>query len=94
MKASGETVITGDRYAPGFVQEQCRAHGISYQFSDRDRSQLYLGFLPLVNAQQVRLRVDTQLAELIEEQSSAVGGSNQALALDHARVWVALQIAE
>ena len=55
IKASGAVEVEGDRYAPGFVQEQCRANGITYRFSERDRSQLYLELLPLVNAQQVRL---------------------------------------
>jgi hypothetical protein len=45
----------GDKYAPGFVAEQFRSHGLWYRFSDLDRSQLYLNALPLVNAGQVRL---------------------------------------
>jgi hypothetical protein len=64
IKSSGQTEAEGDRYAPGFVDEQCRAHGITYRFSERDRSQLYLELLPLVNAQQVRL---LDLPDLLRE---------------------------
>lgn len=46
---------TGDRYAPGFVNEGFRLNQIHYRSSERDRSALYLELLPLVNAQQVLL---------------------------------------
>ena len=46
---------TGDRYAPGFVNEGFRQNQIHYRQSERDRSALYLELLPLVNAQQVLL---------------------------------------
>ena len=46
---------TGDRYAPGFVNEGFRLNQIHYRQSERDRSALYLELLPLVNAQQVLL---------------------------------------
>lgn len=58
------SVVTGDRYAPGFVSEQFSAHGITYRYSDLDRSSLYLGLLPMVNAQQVRL---LDLPDLLRE---------------------------
>lgn len=64
MKASGESDAEGDRYAPGFVLEQARAHGITYRFSEWDRSRLYLELLPLVNAGQVRL---LDVPELLRE---------------------------
>jgi len=41
---------TGDRYAPGFVNEGFGAHGITYRPSEQDRSALYLELLPIVNA--------------------------------------------
>lgn len=46
---------TGDRYAPGFVNEGFRQNQIHYRQSERDRSAIYLELLPLVNAQQVLL---------------------------------------
>lgn len=54
-KVYGLHVTTGDRYAPGFVLEGFRAHGITYAPSTQDRSTLYLELLPLVNAGRVRL---------------------------------------
>lgn len=47
--------VLGDRYAGEFPAEQFRTHGIRYQTCDRDRSALYLGLLPLVQAERVLL---------------------------------------
>jgi hypothetical protein len=52
---------TGDRYAPGFVAEGFRAHGIKYQPSEQDRSGLYLELLPAVNAGRAVLLDDADL---------------------------------
>ncbi|HYN08040.1 MAG TPA: hypothetical protein VES67_11670 [Vicinamibacterales bacterium] len=53
--------VEGDKYAPGFVSEGFRSNGIDYRHSERDRSQIYLDFLPLVNAGQVVLLQDGEL---------------------------------
>lgn len=42
--------VSGDRYAPGFVSEGFRQHGITYKASKRTTSEVYLELLPLVNA--------------------------------------------
>ena len=55
LKRYGITSVSGDKYAPGFVAEHFRAHGIGYEPSLVDRSALYLELLPLVNSGQVRL---------------------------------------
>ena len=47
--------ITGDRYAAEFVTEQMRLQNVTYEPSTRDRSAIYLDFLPLVNALRVQL---------------------------------------
>jgi Terminase large subunit, T4likevirus-type, N-terminal len=60
-KRYGCYTIKGDRYAPGFVVEGCAAQGIEYQFSELDRSRLYLEFLPHVNAGAVELPDDPNL---------------------------------
>lgn len=54
-KAYGLYTTTGDRYAPGFVLEGFRTHGLTYAPSTQDRSALYLELLPLLNARRVRL---------------------------------------
>lgn len=63
-KAYGLHATTGDRYAPGFVLEGFRAHGITYAPSTQDRSTLYLEMLPLLNAGRVRL---LDLPDLLRE---------------------------
>ncbi len=63
-KAYGLHTTTGDRYAPGFVLEGFRAHGIAYALSTQDRSTLYLELLPLLNAGRVRL---LDLPDLLRE---------------------------
>jgi hypothetical protein len=55
----GETA--GDRYAPGFVSEGFRVHGITYRACQKDRSALYLDLLPGVNARRVVLLDDPDL---------------------------------
>lgn len=63
-KAYGLHGTNGDRYAPGFVLEGFRAHGIAYTPSPMDRSSLYLEMLPLLNAGRVRL---LDLPDLLRE---------------------------
>jgi len=46
----GVEEVEGDRYAPGFVEEGFRKHGIRYEAAPRTTSDTYLEFLPLVNA--------------------------------------------
>jgi hypothetical protein len=55
------TEIWGDRYAPGFVSEAFRAHGITYRASGRTTSETFLELLPLVNSGAVRLLDDPEL---------------------------------
>ena len=55
LKKHGLSETTGDRYAPGFVAEGFRVHGITYVASEQDRSALYLELLPLVNSGRVVL---------------------------------------
>jgi hypothetical protein len=63
-KSYGLRATTGDRYAPGFVLEGFRAHGITYAPSVQDRSNLYLEMLPLMNASRVAL---LDVPELLRE---------------------------
>jgi len=60
-KRFGLFSVTGDKYAPGFLVSGFREHGIAYRFSERDRSQIYLEALPLLNAGQVSLLDDPNL---------------------------------
>jgi hypothetical protein len=82
-KSYGLRGTTGDRYAPGFVLEGFRAHGITYAPSLRDRSTLYLEMLPLMNAGRVALLdVPEMLRELRGlERRRGIAGRDR---IDHA----------
>jgi hypothetical protein len=53
--------VRGDRYAAQFVVEAFRKHGITHLPSHLDRSEIYLGFLPLATSGQLLL-IDHQRA--------------------------------
>ncbi|MDN5941269.1 MAG: hypothetical protein L0H94_05235 [Nitrospira sp.] len=55
LKAYGIRTLSGDKYAPGFVQELFRSHGIDYQFADQSTSDAYLALVSIVNSGQVTL---------------------------------------
>ena len=61
LKRYGLRETTGDRYAPGFVNEGFRVNGVTYRASERDRSAIYLELLPSVNAGRVALLDDPEL---------------------------------
>jgi len=49
------TQVTGDRYGGEWPREVFRDNGIQYKTSDKTKSDLYIGLLPLVNSQQCEL---------------------------------------
>jgi len=55
------TRVVGDRFAGEWPREALRAHHVRYDVSELDRSALYLGLLPLVNAGQVEIPDDREL---------------------------------
>ena len=61
LKPWGCRTIAGDKYAPGFVSELYRVHGITYQFADQNQSDAYLALLSIVNSQHVVLLDEPQL---------------------------------
>ena len=84
LKAYRTTIVRGDRYAGEWPRERFAAHGIDYQPSEMNRSDLYLSFLPLVNARRAALLDNqamlTQLAQL--ERHTSRGGRDT---VDHPR---------
>jgi hypothetical protein len=58
------TEVEGDRYAPGFVAEGFRSHGLTYRAAGRTSSEVFLETLPRVNAGTVVL---LDLPELLTE---------------------------
>ncbi|SDU29261.1 hypothetical protein [Halopseudomonas salegens] len=55
LKSYRVSRVTGDAYAGEWPREQFRKHGIQYDKSSRNRSELYRDLLPLLNSGQVEL---------------------------------------
>jgi hypothetical protein len=84
LKQYGLSTVTGDRYASGFIIDAFAAQGVTYKFSERDRSTVFTDALPLFVAGCARLtdnkRVVSQLAAL--ERKTSSGGRDK---IDHPR---------
>ncbi len=74
----------GDKYSAGFVIEAFGRNGITYEYSEIDRSGLYISALPLFTAGRARLidnpKLVAQFASL--ERRTSAGGRDQ---VDHGR---------
>jgi hypothetical protein len=83
LKSYGVSRVTGDAYAGEWPRERFASHGITYDLSARNKSQIYGEFLPALNGQRVRLldlpRLIGQLVSL--ERRTARGGRDS---IDHA----------
>jgi len=83
LRDYGIAEVVGDRYAGEWPRERFRAHGIAYKPSEATKSDLYLAFLPLVNAGRASLldspRLTAQLVGL--ERRTARSGKDS---VDHA----------
>ena len=83
LKSYGISRVTGDAYAGEWPRERFASHGITYDVSTRNKSQIYGEFLPALNGQRVRLldlpRLIGQLCSL--ERRTARGGRDS---IDHA----------
>jgi hypothetical protein len=83
LKGYGTSRVTGDAYAGEWPRERFASHGITYDVSTRNKSQIYGEFLPALNGQRVRLldlpRLTGQLCNL--ERRTARGGRDS---IDHA----------
>jgi hypothetical protein len=84
LRAYGVSEVSGDRYAGAWVVELFSKNRISYRASEKSRSEIYLDFLPLLNAGRAELiderRLVAQLCSL-ERKSSANGRDS----VDHPR---------
>ena len=49
------TKVTGDRWGGEFVREQFETHGISYECSEKPKSDLYRELVPLLNSRAVEI---------------------------------------
>lgn len=75
--------VTGDRYAGEWPREQFRKHGVTYEVSDKTRSDLYRDMLPVLNSGRVVLLDDDKAVSQIVglERRTARGGKDS---IDHA----------
>lgn len=82
LKSYGITRVTGDAYAGEWPRERFATHGISYEVSSRNKSNIYQDFLPALNGRRVRLldqpRLIAQLCNL--ERRVSRGGRDS---IDH-----------
>ncbi|MCH8269428.1 MAG: hypothetical protein IH846_18170 [Acidobacteria bacterium] len=82
LKAYRVSRVRGDRYAGEWPRERFQAQGIRYEVASMVKSDLYLGFLPMINSRQAELldhpRLLAQLCGL--ERKTARGGRDT---IDH-----------
>ncbi|WHZ30064.1 MAG: hypothetical protein OJF51_004866 [Nitrospira sp.] len=64
LKTYRVSQVHGDRYGAEYNAEQFRKNGLSYEPSERDRSEIYLELLPLINSERAVL---LDHAELLRE---------------------------
>jgi hypothetical protein len=68
LRSYGVSTVVGDRFGGDWVASRFTAHGISYQPSEKSKSDIYVSALPLLNAGRVELldndRLVTQLCSL------------------------------
>ena len=82
LKRYGIMKVQGDRYGGDWPAERFRAHGMTYEQSERPKSQIYGELLPLLNSGRVELldhaRLVAQLCDL--ERHTSRGGKDS---IDH-----------
>jgi hypothetical protein len=77
--------VTGDRYGGEFPREQFRKRGITYNVSERVKSDIYVDFLPLLNSNRVMLpRNEKLIRQLTSLERTTVRGSGKDT-IDHPR---------
>jgi hypothetical protein len=83
LKSYRVSKITGDRYAGEWPRERFREHGISYEPTQKPKSDLYRDMLPAINSRKLDLLDDARLlTQLIGlERRTARGGRDS---IDHA----------
>lgn len=84
LKSYGISTVHGDKYAAGFVIEAFARCGMTYRYSADDRSEIYLGALPLITSGRVKLLDnDRMLAQFCAlERRTATSGRDR---VDHPR---------
>jgi hypothetical protein len=76
------TTVVGDRYAGEWPRERFRIHGINYEVSDLNKSELYVAMLPIINSRGIDLLDNGKLVHQLVglERKTARGGRDT---IDH-----------
>jgi hypothetical protein len=83
LKSYGVTSVRGDRYAGEWPREQFRKHGVAYECSDKNKSEIFVELLPLLNSGRAALLDDKRLVSQLvglERRTSRAGKDS----IDHA----------
>ncbi|RWK33781.1 hypothetical protein [Mesorhizobium sp.] len=82
MGQYGITTVRGDRFGNEFNRELYRTNGVSYAYSDKNRSEIYLNFLPALNSGTVDLLDDPKLiAQIVSLERRISRGGRESI--DH-----------
>jgi hypothetical protein len=84
MKNYNLKACTGDKYSAGFVIEGFAKQGVTYTYSERDRSQVYVEALPLFTSGRARIVDNKKLVaqfSTLERRTSSIGRDR----VDHGR---------
>jgi hypothetical protein len=76
--------VTGDHYAGEFAREPFRLAGVQYEVSERNKSDIYRDFLPLINSSNVRLLDIPKLISQLTQLERKVGTAGRDT-IDHPR---------
>ncbi|MCJ2053700.1 hypothetical protein [Methylobacterium sp. J-070] len=77
LKTFGVTTVVGDNYGAAWVRDRFAAHGVTYQPSEKNKSDIYREFLPILNSEQCRLldvpKLEAQLVALERRTTRGTG---------------------
>lgn len=77
LKRYGIHQVTGDKYAGEWPRERFREHGITYNISEKSKTEIYTAFLPVLNSQSCRLinapKLEPQLVALERRTTRGTG---------------------
>ena len=85
-KTYGVTTVVGDNYGAAWVRERFASHGVTYKPSDKNKSDIYREFLPILNSQRCKLLDVPKLeAQLISLERRTTRGTGKDI-IDHPQV--------
>jgi len=77
------SIVTSDKYAGGFPEEQWKLNGITWQPSEQTKSEIYHEFLPLLNSGKIKLLDDKRLFNQLIQLEVRSGRGTGRPSIDH-----------